>query len=191
MTNQAAEENGSNYYGGIMDIAGAALGHWNSILNRQPEAETAPIVTESTSDSVTEEIAALINKAPTTTAMITTLIYWASDVGVIPDGVVEFLGDEAIAKISAGINEAINLDLIDTHGFSMDMLTPVKDALLSGKLNVGDIISKVVATTKATTGTVEDAIGDAVKDILGDTETDPKPAVQVRKMPPKANRKPN
>lgn len=191
MTNQAAEENGSNYYGGIMDIAGAALGHWNSILNRQPEAETAPIVTESTSDSVTEEIAALINKAPTTTAMITTLIYWASDVGVIPDGVVEFLGDEAIAKISAGVNEAIALNLIDTHGFSMDMLTPVKDALLSGKLNVGDVISKVVAANKTTTGTVEDAIGDAVKDILGDTEADPKPAVQVRKMPPRGNRKPN
>ena len=180
-------ENGFEF-SSIMAHAAAGRAFMSTIGNPKP----ASIATsEATPDSVTEEIAGLINKAPTTTTMITTLIYWASDVGIIPDGVVEFLGDEAIAKISAGVNEAIALNLIDTHGFSMDMLTPVKDALLSGKLNVGDIISKVVATTKATTGTVEDAIGDAVKDILGDTEADPKPTVQVRKMPPKANRKPN
>ena len=180
-------ENGFEF-SSIMARAAAGRVFMSTIGNPKP----ASIATsEATPDSVTEEIAALINKAPTTTAMLTTLINWASDKGVIPNGVVEFLGDEAIAKISAGINEAINLDLIDTHGFNMDMLAPVKDALLSGKLNVGDVISKVVAANKSTTGTVVDAIGDAVKDILGDTEADPKPAVQVRKMPPRGNRKPN
>lgn len=193
MTNQAAVETVNEFdfisYG--LNVARRVRENLERQWNPQPETENTATVSEATPDPVTAELAGLINKAPTTTTMITTLIYLASDVGIIPDGVVEFLGDEAIAKISAGVNEAIALNLIDTHGFSMDMLTPVKDALLSGKLNVGDIISKVVAANKTTTGTVEDAIGDAVKDILGDTEADPKPTVQVRKMPPKANRKPN
>jgi hypothetical protein len=98
---------------------------------------------------------------------------------------------ENTATVSEATPDPVTAELAGLHGFNMDMLAPVKDALLSGKLNVGDVISKVVAANKTTTGTVEDAIGDAVKDILGDTEADPKPAVQVRKMPPRGNRKPN
>ena len=165
--------------------------------NPQSETETTATISEATPDPVTAELASLVNKAPTTTTMLTTLIDWASDKCVIlPSGAVEILGVDGLDYLSDALDKSID-DALAEGGGSMpkEMLSNAKETMGDDTELLGMIAALFMGLatryTKVITENDPEKAKVAAAAMSAVMAEESAPVVQVRKMPPRGNRKPN